>query len=87
MEHQTLGQWVVHPSDLATQCIVLKIVGFYKWCNVKTYMAPLCIANQACSQEFAISTFWSCLVLQPEKKEPRSSCEQSCTPFFVASGN
>ena len=29
MEHQTLGRWVVHPIEPATQHIILKIVGFH----------------------------------------------------------
>ena len=29
LEHQTLGQLVVHPSNPATQRIILNIVGFY----------------------------------------------------------
>ena len=33
MEHQTLGWWVVCPSDPASQCIILKIVGFY-YCHI-----------------------------------------------------
>ena len=28
MEHQTLGWWVIHPSDPMNQRIILKIVGF-----------------------------------------------------------